>query len=1059
MYKLCEYAQDTVFVSYHPSLPSSKAPIHFVKKIEGYHVLEIASSFSLKRSHFRKENIHISSVHFRIEDHILTDQSTNGTYVNGKKETRIKLNTGDQITMSGITMYYLWPYLLSDEPLSMANPVFRQPEEQKNEIIPFSIPMIPVFEGFESFMHLPAPARSSLFMALVPSFMILSSTGVSLFVQRMINPNNFASYVMMSLSSLFMSCSFFLLGLVQYCSQNRQALRSLEKRNKMYRDYVAARLETYDSALNSYRIEFERTKTKIPYGSCSCTQMPIAIARTAVAIGALPQANYEARTDPLYVYVKEQIRSRTKCVPEWEFLRTGSYVYVHADPKEVFVHLASIASEQNRIVWIEPAPTYPFLHAACIQEQYLSFCSVKQAIAHMQEGFFYWILASEEAPRIELPENCTVLCCRKEVPVQTYDQYVEKPYLFYGNLKRTAAAPKKNIYSVFCKDLQIEQIRQAKNDLNVVIGTGNEELITIDLNGAHILTAGMTGSGKSEFLSAMLLYCVVYFRAADLQYVLIDFKGGAFGNAFYHFPHCAGQVTNLQEDQIDRFMISLQSEIRKRQHILAAFQKETGQSAQIGQYRKSRTMSHLLIVVDEFAQLKLQYPQVMNDLKEYARIGRSLGIHLILATQKPAGVVDEQIWSNSKYRICLKVNSAADSREVLSHDKASRIRQPGTFYIQESEGDEICARSFYVHDPIRQWSFIAKEEPSMTVMEAMREKVMACGETASPVILPPLEEIPFDSLLLVDRPQEQKTEALAIGYGEQMAIYAGRSRQAVVEGLNACFDDVLIEHVHFERDSLWFLLEDEGRKTIVLDFDQKWHDHHAFLHQKNIRLFYLFSQISLKDEPILAGIAAKCCADHSSADAVRSFLDTFIQNYRKEFPMTTLSLENDVFHGLWTSKRRAVQIPEHRLPGFHERFTLEEAKNYFSQPILGYDESFFPIFWNKKRKLLVCYENEHVEKLLFYLVQVWKNTDPFLRIAFLPDEEADIVILNMHANEKTVHAKSFTDALYSYDVMWAGEGFADYAYVLRKRIVAHDGSLIVFQENGVQCGSLLSIYE
>lgn len=65
----------------------------------------------------------------------------------------------------------------------------------------------------------------------------------------------------------------------------------------------------------------------------------------------------------------------------------------------------------------------------------------------------------------------------------------------------------------------------------------------------------------------------------------------------------------------------------------------------------------------------------------------------------------------------------------------------------------------------------------------------------------------------------------------------------------------------------------------------------------------------------------------------------------------------------------------------------------------------------------------------------------------------------MRANEKTVHAKSFTDALYSYDVMWAGEGFADYAYVLRKRIVAHDGSLIVFQENGVQCGSLLSIYE
>ena len=93
-------------------------------------------------------------------------------------------------------------------------------------------------------------------------------------------------------------------------------------------------------------------------------------------------------------------------------------------------------------------------------------------------------------------------------------------------------------------------------------------------------------------------------------------------------------------------------------------------------------LSHLFIVADEFAEMKQQQPQFMEQLKQMARIGRSLGIHLLLTTQKPYGVIDEQIWSNARFHLCMKVQSAQDSQDMLKNSDALHLKETGSCILQ-----------------------------------------------------------------------------------------------------------------------------------------------------------------------------------------------------------------------------------------------------------------------------------------------------------------------------------------------------------------------------------------
>ena len=213
-------------------------------------------------------------------------------------------------------------------------------------------------------------------------------------------------------------------------------------------------------------------------------------------------------------------------------------------------------------------------------------------------------------------------------------------------------------------------------------------------HGPHGLVAGSTGSGKSEFLITYILSLTINYHPDDVTIILIDYKGGALAGAFQKngikLPHLVGTITNIDTVGLQRSLVSIQSELRRRQILFNEARNKTDEGTiDIYKYQKlyhegivSEPVPHLLIICDEFAELKQQQQDFMNELISVARIGRSLGVHLILATQKPAGVVDNQIRSNSRFGVCLRVQEREDSIDVIKRPDAADLKKAGQFFLQ-----------------------------------------------------------------------------------------------------------------------------------------------------------------------------------------------------------------------------------------------------------------------------------------------------------------------------------------------------------------------------------------
>ncbi len=255
---------------------------------------------------------------------------------------------------------------------------------------------------------------------------------------------------------------------------------------------------------------------------------------------------------------------------------------------------------------------------------------------------------------------------------------------------------------------------------------GNQ--IYLDLHekahGPHGLIAGTTGSGKSEFIITYILSMCLNYSPNEVAFILIDYKGGGLAGAFENkknnirLPHLAGTITNLDKNELNRTLISIDSELKRRQQKFNEARDELGESTMdIYKYQRffrekkiKEPIPHLFIVCDEFAELKAQQPDFMDDLISAARIGRSLGVHLILATQKPSGVVNDQIWSNTKFRVCLKVADTADSNEMIKCPDAAAITQAGRFILQVGNNEIfLMGQSGYAGVPYVPKNSSAKE--------------------------------------------------------------------------------------------------------------------------------------------------------------------------------------------------------------------------------------------------------------------------------------------------------------------------------------------------------------
>lgn len=230
---------------------------------------------------------------------------------------------------------------------------------------------------------------------------------------------------------------------------------------------------------------------------------------------------------------------------------------------------------------------------------------------------------------------------------------------------------------------------QSHKSLAVPLGVrAANDIVQLNLHekahGPHGLVAGTTGSGKSEIIQSYILSLAVNFHPYEVGFLLIDYKGGGMAGLFKNLPHLLGTITNLDGSESQRAMASIKSELARRQRIFGQYNVN-----HINAYNKlykngevKEPIPHLFLISDEFAELKKEQPEFMAELVSTARIGRSLGIHLILATQKPTGVVDDQIWTNSKFKLALKVQNESDSREIIKTPDAAYITQAGRAYLQ-----------------------------------------------------------------------------------------------------------------------------------------------------------------------------------------------------------------------------------------------------------------------------------------------------------------------------------------------------------------------------------------
>ncbi len=262
-----------------------------------------------------------------------------------------------------------------------------------------------------------------------------------------------------------------------------------------------------------------------------------------------------------------------------------------------------------------------------------------------------------------------------------------------------------------------------------LLGVGPTGPVSVDLkqDGPHALIAGTSGSGKSELLQTLVASLASSNTPDALTFVLVDYKGGSAFAACADLPHCVGLVTDLDGHLVRRALDSLSAELRRRERLFAA-----AGAKDIEDYwaRTGARLPRLVIVVDEFASLAEELPDFVSGVVGIGMRGRSLGVHVILATQRPGGVVTADLRANLNLRICLRVTSAAESLDVIDTPDAARIpvRRPGRAYVRTGHGELTAFQAARVGRPRATETGEGADGPSVRV--SIR-RIEALGRTTA----------------------------------------------------------------------------------------------------------------------------------------------------------------------------------------------------------------------------------------------------------------------------------------------------------------------------------------
>jgi S-DNA-T family DNA segregation ATPase FtsK/SpoIIIE len=302
---------------------------------------------------------------------------------------------------------------------------------------------------------------------------------------------------------------------------------------------------------------------------------------------------------------------------------------------------------------------------------------------------------------------------------------------------------------------------RSRRTLRVPVGLMADGAVELDLvaHGPHAIVAGTTGSGKSEFLLAWIAAMARDHPPDRVAFLLVDFKGGAAFEPVGDLPHVAGVVTDLDEAEAERAVLSLRAELRLRESVLHA-----ERARDIAELEPAVELPRLVIVVDEFQAMVERFPELGTVIADIAARGRSLGVHLILASQRPNGVVREQVTANCAIRVSLRVMDTADSIAVVGSAAAASIgpETPGRGILDPGDGRRIPFQSALADrdtlEFIRAASASAPRarRPWIGPLPARLDPdALAAAMQAAPVPVGSL------ALGLVDAPELQRHEVLA----------------------------------------------------------------------------------------------------------------------------------------------------------------------------------------------------------------------------------------------------------------------------------------------------------
>lgn len=253
--------------------------------------------------------------------------------------------------------------------------------------------------------------------------------------------------------------------------------------------------------------------------------------------------------------------------------------------------------------------------------------------------------------------------------------------------------------------------------LRALVGQSGIDAMHLDLRtqGPHALVGGTTGSGKSEFLQAWVLSMASEYSPDRVTFLFVDYKGGSAFADCVNLPHCVGLVTDLGPHLVRRALTSLRAELHHREHLFN--RKKAKDLLELERRGDIESPPALVLVIDEFAALAKEFPDFVDGVVDIAQRGRSLGIHLIMATQRPAGVIRDNLRANTNMRIALRMADESDSQDVINDSQAAFFDPavPGRAVVKTGPGRLSGFQSAYAGG----WT-LGEPAPSSVAVASLR---------------------------------------------------------------------------------------------------------------------------------------------------------------------------------------------------------------------------------------------------------------------------------------------------------------------------------------------------